>query len=161
MRLHWRAFAVSMLAAFAFDRSPGYTQVERAADGVRPMLSSQTVWQGEHGWCSFSADIVQGRSELSDRCGGAGPFGTASPGPGAEGGRRRTLTDSETATLRKLYEAAQLFEGGYIGADYSPSDLPFQILIVRSSSRNRRAVVMVLTGNPTFSSVLERHCSIG
>ena len=41
--------------------------------------------------------------------------------------------------MRKLYEAAQLFEGGHVGADYSPSDLPFQILIVPSSSRNRRA----------------------
>jgi hypothetical protein len=152
MRLHWRAFAVSMFAAFAFDGSPGYAQVERTAETVRLTLSSQTVWQGEHGWCSFAADIVQGRSELSNRCGGAGPFGTASTRPVAASERRRALTDSETATLRKLYEAAQLFDGGHTGADFSESDLPFQILIARSSAPNRRAVVLVLTGNPTFSS---------
>jgi hypothetical protein len=152
MRLHSRALAVLMFAGFAFDVAPGYTFVQSAGDSVRLTLSSQTVWQGGYGWCAFSAEIVQGRGELSDRCGGAGPFGTASPGAGGGGVRRRTLTDSETTTLRKLYEAARLFEGGHIGADRSAGDLPFHILIVRSTSQDGRAVVLVLTGNPTFSS---------
>lgn len=141
-----------MLAGFAFDVAPAYEQVDRVVDGVRLTLSSQTVWQGQYGWCSFSAEIVQGRGGISDRCGGAGPFGTALPGRGGGGERRRTLADSETATLRKLYKAAQLFEGGHIGADYSARDLPFPILIVRSSSPDRGAVVLVLTGNPTFAT---------
>jgi hypothetical protein len=140
------------LAGFAFDVLPGYTQVQSAADGVSLTLSSQTVWQGEHGWCAFSAEILQGKGGLSYRCGGAGAFGTASPRAGGVGVRRRTLTESETPTQRKLYEAARLFDGGHIGADNSASDLPFLILIVRSTSHDRRAVVLVVTGNPTFSS---------
>src|SRR5215210_3190397 len=117
MRLRCCAFAVLILVGFAFD-VPAGGGVELAAD-VRVTLSSQTVWHGEYGWCTTSAGIVQGRGGVSQRCGGAGPFGTASPGPGASGDRRRTLDDSETATLRKLYEAAHLFEDGHIGADYS------------------------------------------
>jgi hypothetical protein len=152
MRLHSRVLAVLMFAGFAFDVAPGYTLVQSEADGVRLTLSSQTVWQGEHGWCAFSAEIRQGRGGLSDRCGGAGPFGTASPGAGGGGVRQRRLTDSETTTLRKLYEAARLFDGGHIGADHSAGDLPFYVLIVRSTSQDRRAVVLVITGNPTFSS---------
>jgi hypothetical protein len=62
------------------------------------------------------------------------------------------LTDPETATLRKLYEAARLFDGGHIGADKSYSDLPFHILMVRLRSGDQRAVVLVVTGNPTFSN---------
>jgi hypothetical protein len=150
--MRWRAFAVSILAGFVLDGSLGYAQAERAADGVLLTLSSQSVWQGTYGWCSFSAEIEHGRGGVSSRCGGAGPFGTAPPGPGGGDVRRRTLTDSESATLRKLYETAQLFEGGHIGADYSGSDLPFHILIVRTSSKDQRAAVLVLTGNPTFSS---------
>ena len=151
MRLHCRAFVVLMLAGSAFATLPGYAESGPPADEVRLTLSSQTVWQGGYGWCSFTADIVQRRGGVSSRCGGAGPFGTASPGPGASAERRRTLTDSETATLRKLYEEAHLFDGGHIGADHSGSDLPFHILIVLSSPPNR-AVVLVLTGNQTFSS---------
>jgi len=150
--LQCRGFVVLMLAASAFDPARS-TQSERAAEGVRLTLSSETVWQDEYGWYTFSAQIVKGRGSLSSRCGGAGPFGTASPGPGGGGERRRTLTDSETATLRKLYEGARLFEDGHIGADpRGSSDLPFHILIVRSS----RAVVLVVSGNPTFSSGFRR-----
>jgi hypothetical protein len=152
MRLPSRVLAVLMFAECALVVAPGYTLVQSEADGVRLTLSSQTVWQGEYGWCAFSAEILQGRGGLSDRCGGAGPFGTASPGVGGGDVRRQTLTDLETATLRKLYEAARLFDGGHIGADGSASDLPFHILIVRSTSQDRRAVVLVVTGNPTFSS---------
>jgi hypothetical protein len=152
MRLRSRALGVLLLAGFVFDALPAQTRVQSAADGVRLTLSSQTGWQGEHGWCAFSAEILQGRAGLSYRCGGAGPFGTALPGAGGDGVRRRTLTDSETATLHKLYEAARLFDGGHIGSDNSASDLPFHILIVRATSPDRRAVVLVLTGNPTFSS---------
>jgi hypothetical protein len=150
--MNWRAFAVLMLAAFAFQVLPASAQDERAVDGVRLTLSSQTVWQNENHWCSLSAEIARGRGGLSFRCGSAGPFGTAPPGPGAGRERRRTLTESETRTLFKLYEAAQLFEGGHVGADYSGSDLGLFILIVRSSAADRRAVALVLTGNPTFSS---------
>jgi hypothetical protein len=129
----------------------GHTQ-NQTADDVRLTLSSQTVWQGEEGWCSFAAELFQGKGALSYRCGGAGPFGTASPGPGGGSVRRRMLTDPETATLRKLYEAARLFDGGHIGADKSYSDLPFHILMVRLRSGDQRAVVLVVTGNPTFSN---------
>lgn len=144
MRLHCCAFGVLIAVGFAFDGLPG-ERVEQAAD-VRLTLSFQTVWGGDYNWCTTSAEIVHGRGGISYRCGGAGPFGTASPAPGARVWRR-TLDDSETATLHKLYEAAHLFEGGHIGADYSGSDLPFYILIVRSD----QAVVLVATGNPTFS----------
>jgi hypothetical protein len=152
MRLHSHALGVLVLAGFACDVLPGYTQVQSVTDGVRLTLSSQTVWQGENGWCAFSAEILQGRGGLSYRCGGAGPYGTASPGDGGGAVRRRTLTDSEIATLSKLYEAARLFDGGHVGADHSAGDLPFHILIVRSTLPDRRAVVLVVTGNPTFSS---------
>jgi hypothetical protein len=151
MRLHCRAFLVLMLAGSAFDTLPRYVQSGPPPDEVRLTLSSQTVWQGQYGWCSFTANIRQSSGAVSSRCGGAGPFGTASPGPGASAAPPRTLTDAEVATLRKLYQAAYLFDGGHIGADYSGSDLPFYILIVRSYPPNR-AVVLVATGNPTFSS---------
>jgi hypothetical protein len=150
--LHSGRLAVLIFAGLGLVVLPGNAQLETAAESVRLTLSSQTVWQGEYGWCAFSADILQGRGGLSFRCGGAGPFGTASPGAAGGSVRRRALTDSETRTLRRLYEAATLFDGGHIGADLSASDLPFLILIVRSTSLDRRAVVLVVTGNPTFSS---------
>jgi hypothetical protein len=152
MSRHSHALAVLMVAGCVYAVLPGYTQVQTTADGVRLTLSSQTVWQGEHGWCAFAAEIFQGRGALSYRCGGAGPFGTASPGAGGGDVRRRALTDPETVTLRKLYEAGRLFDGDHIGADQSAGDLPFHILMVRSTSPDRRAVVLVVTGNPTFSS---------
>lgn len=150
--MHWGAFVVSVVAGLASNILPTSTHIEQATDVVNLTLSSQTVWQDQYGWCSFVAQIGEDKGGISSRCGGAGPFGTSSPGPGAREVRRRTLSDSETTTLRKLYEAAQLFEGGHIGADHSASDLPFFILIVRTSSRGHRAVVVVVTGNPTFSS---------
>jgi hypothetical protein len=154
MRLYCHAFVVLMLAGVTFDALPRYVQSVQSGpspDEVRLTLSSQTVWQGEYGWCSFTTEIVQRRGGVSSRCGGAGPFGNASPGPGASAAGSRTLTDAEAATLRKLYQDANLFDGGHIGADYSGSDLPFYILIVRSYPPNR-AAVLVVTGNPTFSS---------
>ena len=49
-------------------------------------------------------------------------------------------------TLRKLYEDAQLFEGGHVGAHDSGSDLPFHLLIFRDVVQGQRAVALVLTG---------------
>jgi hypothetical protein len=152
MRLRCRAFVVLMLAGANVGGLRRDVQSAPPADEVRLTLSSQTIWQGEYGWCSFSAHLSQSSGAVSSRCGGAGPFGTASPGPGASAAPPRTLTDAEVATLRNLYQAANLFDGGgHVGEDYSGSDLPFYILIVRSSPPNR-AVVLVVTGNPTFSS---------
>ena len=156
-QLHSGALAVLILVEVGLAVSPGHAQVETAAERIRLTLSSQTPWQGEYGWCTLSADILQGsRGGLSYRCGGAGPFGTASPGPAGGGVRQRTLTERETITLRRLYEAATLFEGGHIGADASASDLGFWVLIVRSTALDRqaveRAVVLVVSGNTTFSS---------
>ena len=153
IRRHFHSLALLMAAGCAYTVLSGYTQhTQTTANDVRLTLSSQTVWQGEEGWCAFAAEIFQGRGTLSNRCGNAGPFGAASPGPGAGRGRRRALTDPETVTLRKLHESARLFDGGHIGADLSASDLPFHILMVRSRSPDQRAVVLVVTGNPTFSS---------
>jgi hypothetical protein len=152
MRRHSHALAVLMVAGCGYAVLSGYTQNQTTADDVRLTLSSQTVWQGEDGWCAFAAEIFQGRGALSYRCGGAGPFGTASPGSSGGGVRRRALTDPETVTLRKLYESSRLFDGGHIGADLSASDLPFHILMVRSRLPDQRSVVLVVTGNPTFSS---------
>ena len=59
------ALAVLMLAGLSFDEMPAYGQVKTAADGVHLALSSQTGWQGEHGWCTLSAEIVQDRGGLS------------------------------------------------------------------------------------------------
>jgi hypothetical protein len=58
--LQWGGFVVLTLAASAFDVARS-TQSERAAEGVHLTLSSHTVWQDEYGWCTFSAQIVQGR----------------------------------------------------------------------------------------------------
>ena len=104
------ALAMLILAGVDLVALPGHAQIETAAESVRLTLSSQSVWQGEYGWCTLSADILQGRGGLSFRCGGAGPFGTASPGAAGGSVRRRTLTDSETTTLRRFYDAAALFE---------------------------------------------------
>lgn len=154
MPLSLRGYGLLVWAAVVWNVCPVYAQPQPSADGLQHLsltFRSQTVWQGEYGWCTFSAGIDLGKGGVSFRCGGAGPFGTASPGPGAGEVRRRKLTDSETTTLRNLYEAARLFDDGHIGADYSASDFPFTILIVRSSPPNS-AVVLVLTGNPTFSN---------
>jgi hypothetical protein len=151
MRLYRRVLAVVIVGGLAHIVAAGSSRGQSDANGVRLTLSSQTVWQGEYGWCAFSAQIREGQGGLSYRCGGAGPFGTSSPGADDTAVRQRTLTNSEVSTLRKLYEAARLFDGGHIGADLSASDLPFHILIVRSTSHERRAVVLVPTGNPTFS----------
>ena len=151
LQLH--AFVVLMLAGSACSEGspPRYAQSAPPRDEVRLTLSSQTVWQGQYGWCSRSASIRQSSGGVSGRCGGAGPFGTASPGPGASPERSRTLTDAEVETLRNLYQEAKLFDGGHIGADFSGGDFPFYILIIRSYPPNR-AVVLVVTGNRTFSS---------
>jgi hypothetical protein len=63
--------------------------------------------------------------------------------------RQRALTAAEVQTLRRLCEAAGLFDGGHVGADLSASDIGFEMLIVRT---DRRAVVLVTFGNPTFST---------
>ena len=144
-----------LMSALALGPLPGYAQapqVAKEAEDVRLTLSSQTVWQREYGWCTLSAGIAHGQGGVSYRCGGAGPFGTASPGVGGGTVRRRMLTDSETATLRKLYEEARLFDGGHIGKDYTGSDMPFYILTARSLTPQNQAVVLVTTGNPTFAS---------
>jgi hypothetical protein len=129
-------------------------QAEDSTPNVRLTLSRQTVWQGAYGWCTFSADTSGDKGGISFRCGGGGPFGTASPGSNAHDTRRRSLTGSERATLRQLYQAARLFDGGHIGADFSASDAPFEMLIVRptNGSKNKAAVVLVTLGNATFAS---------
>ena len=141
------------LAGLALAVLPAYAQTRQVqkAEDVRLTLSSQTAWQGEFFWCTLSAEIAHGQGGIAYRCGGAGPFGTASPGVGASAVRRRVLTDSETATLRKLYDEARLFDGGHVGKDYSGSDWPFYILMARSMTPQNQAVVLVTTGNPTFA----------
>jgi hypothetical protein len=132
-----------MLAGSACGEGPPprYAQSAPPRDEVRLTLSSQTVWQGQYGWCSRSASIRQSSGGVSGRCGGAGPFGTASPGPGASPERSRTLTDAEVATLRNLYQEAKLFDGGHIGADFSGGDFPFYILIIPIISAESRCCV--------------------
>lgn len=120
-----------------------------ATERISLTLSSQAVSQGRYGWCTFMAEVDQDRGGVSHRCGGAGPFGTAPPGPAGGTARQRALTAAERITLRQMYEAAKLLEGGHVGADLSHADLPFEILIVRSSES---AVVLVTTGNPSFSN---------
>jgi hypothetical protein len=118
-QLHSRALAVLISVGVGFVVSPGQAQVKTAPESIRLTLSSQTPWQGEPFWCTLSADIHQGRGELSYRCGGTGPFGTTPLGSERGGVRQRALTEQETMTLRSLYEAATLFDGGHIGADLS------------------------------------------
>lgn len=150
-----RAWAVLVLTAFCWQPVRGHTaQADDSAPGVRLTLSRQTVWQGADGWCTFSAEASAARGGISFRCGGGGPFGPASPGSGGGDLRRRALSAAESATLRKLSQAALLFEGGHTGADLSASDLPFEMLVVRPAegSRSRAAVVLVTTGNATFAT---------
>ena len=150
-----RAWAVLVLTLFGWQPVLGRTaQAGDSAPDVRLTLSRQTVWQGAYGWCTFSAGTSGDRGGISFRCGGGGPFGTASPGPGGGAVRQRSLSASEVATLRKLSHAALLFEGGHTGADLSASDVPFEMLIVRPAqgSRSQAAVVLVTTGNPTFAT---------
>lgn len=133
----------------------GGTQAQdpETSEAIRLTLISQTAWQGAYGWCSFIAETRGGTGGVSHRCGGTGPFGTESPGPSGGGLRQRALTVSEVATLRQLYRAAALFDGGHVGADPRGSDLPFEILMVSS---NRGAVVLVTPGNRTFDSGARR-----
>jgi hypothetical protein len=62
------------------------------------------------------------------------------------------LTQRETSTLRELYDAARLFDGDHVGADFSGSDVPFEMLIVRPVFTHGRAVALITTGNATFDS---------
>lgn len=136
-----------LLIAVCCQSVSSQTKIEDSTEEVHLTLSRQTGSQGRYRWCTFIAETWRETGGISSRCGDAGPFGTASPGPGARDPRHRSLTDSERATLRQLYRAASLFDGGHVGADLS-GDLPFQILMVRG----KRAVVLVTTGNPTFTS---------
>lgn len=150
-----RAWSVLVLTVFCWQPVLGrMAQAGDSAPDVRLTLSRQTVWQGAHGWCTFSAATSGDRGAISSRCGGAGPFGTASPGPGGGHVRGRSLSAAERATVRKLSQAALLFEGGHTGADLSASDWPFEMLIVRPAlgSRSQAAEVLVTTGNATFAT---------
>lgn len=135
---------------FGLVNQAGYSQANPpTTERVRLTLSRQTVWQGTYGWCTFTAELVSGKGAVSQRCGGAGPFGTAPPAPHAGSERRRALTDAETSTLSKLYGAARLFDGDYVGKDLGAGDLPFEMLIVRTTNR---AGVLVTLGNPSFAN---------
>jgi hypothetical protein len=150
-----RGWAVLALTVFCCQPVLGRTaHAEDPATDISLTLSSQTVWQGADGWCTFAAETSGNRGGISFRCGGGGPFGTGSPGPGGRAVRRRALSASERAILRKLSQAALLFEGGHTGADLSHADFPFEMLIVRPAggSRSRAAVVLVTTGNATFAT---------
>jgi hypothetical protein len=136
-----------VLTAICCQTVSGQTTPEDPSEELSLTLSRQTGSQGKYRWCTLIAETGRDAGGMSEQCGGAGPFGTSSPGPGARAPRRRALSDSERATLRKLYAAAKLFDGGHVGADFR-SDLPFEILMVRGS----RAVVLVTMGNPTFAS---------
>jgi hypothetical protein len=75
-------------------------------------------------------------------------------GPRAEDARdkgrtqTRRITAEESAALRRLYDAAGLFDGGHVGLDLTANDAMFESLTVRGS----RAVSLVTSGNPTFRS---------
>ena len=80
--MRWRTFAVSMWPGLP-GGSLGHAQAERTADRVHLTLSSQTVWQGTHGWCSFSAEIGQGRGGVFSPlrwCGSSGRHDLAQAG---------------------------------------------------------------------------------
>lgn len=143
---------VPLLFTVALHGGSAHAARQPARDGVRLTLSSQTVWQGATGWCALSVDLTPSAGGISDRCGAAGVFGASPPGPAGGGVRERLLTIAERTSLRTLYEEARLFDGGHIGADQSASDLPFIILMVRPLGGDSRAVVVVVTGNPTFST---------
>jgi hypothetical protein len=101
-----------------------------------------------------SVQFVGDRGGVSYHCGAAGALGPGgSPGYNTKGLRQRALSDAERDTLRQLYRGARLFDGGHVGGDYSVSDFPFLILIVRSlTGMMPPVVVLVLMGNPTFGS---------
>src|SRR5687768_4710942 len=126
-----------LLTLFYLQPVIGQTQPRDAGPNFRLTLNSQAVSQGD-GWCTFSAEVRGDNGGVSNRCGGAP--------------QRRTLSEAERELLRKLYLGARLFDGGHIGADYTASDLPFQMLIVRPvTGTTPPAVILVTTGNATFS----------
>ncbi|HET7618727.1 MAG TPA: hypothetical protein VFK20_09485 [Vicinamibacterales bacterium] len=101
--------SIALAMSFVAGLGVGVEQAN-ATGRVVLTLRSQTVWQRQ-AWCTLTAELEDERGALSYRCGG-----------GRE--RRRTLTPSETTKLRRLYEAANLFDGGHIGADHTDSDVP-------------------------------------
>jgi hypothetical protein len=137
-----------LLIAVCWQTVSGQAKTAGSAEAEHLTLSRQTGSQGRYRWCTLIAETERDTGGVSEQCGGAGPFGTSSPGPGASGPRSRSLTHAERATFRQLYKAARLFDGGHVGADFSEHHLPFEILMVRG----KRAVVLVTLGNPTFAS---------
>jgi hypothetical protein len=125
----------------------GQSQPQRTpVETIQLTLTRQTPWQGLDGWCSFGIELVWNGGGVSWRCGVVDPVEPASRPVRI---RRRELTAAERQTLRRLYEAARLFDGGHVGADLSASDPGFEMLIVRT---DRRAVALVTFGNATFAS---------
>jgi hypothetical protein len=114
---------------------------------VQLTLARQTPWQGADGWCRFSLEVSSSRAGIGERCGPGNPVDSS--WIQHSGTRSRLLTDAERRTALELYDAARLFDGGHIGADFSASDLGFEMLIVRTS---QRAAALVTLGNPTFAS---------
>src|SRR5215216_2089935 len=122
----WAVLLIAICGQIVF----GQTKTEDSSEELYLTLSRQTGSQGMYRWCTLIAATGRDTGRVSEQCGAAGPFGTSSPGPGAIAPHTRSLPASERATLRKLYTAARLFDGGHVGADFR-SDLPFEILMVR------------------------------
>jgi hypothetical protein len=130
----------AVLSAIAIVLSAPPTEGQRKEpDNVRLTLVTHSAWNRPDRWCAFSVETSNGGGDMWRSCGVAGP-------------PPRPLTKTESATVRRLYALAHLFEGGHIGADLTASDVPFFMLTVRSRPGSGPAVALIISGNATFNS---------
>jgi hypothetical protein len=122
-------------------------RLQGTTDAVWLTLSRRSGYPS--GLCRLSVNAFKSGGTASLGC-GISLDALAAIGPSAENSRerRRTLTPAESLELRRLYDAARLFQGRFEGADRTGSDGTFEVLIVRGL----RAVVVVTSGNGSFEA---------
>ncbi len=147
--LRGQSATVVLLAAMvaALNAQPRHAQTERRPaltppDDVLLTLTDHGDGNGPDTWCRFSVEIVGKGGGMSIQCGPGTP-GTPGRAVGVST-RRRSLTEGERATVRRLYTSASLFDGQHVGASQAGSHLSFFMLIVRPADGTGPAVALVV-----------------
>lgn len=135
--------SVVLLATTIVFTAPPTEGQRKDPDNVRLTLVTHSAWNRPDRWCAFSVETSNVGGDMWRSCVVTGP-------------PPRPLTKTESATLRRVYASAQLFEGSHVGADLTGSDMPFYMLTVRSRPGSGPAVALIISGNETFNSGARR-----
>jgi hypothetical protein len=135
------ATAFILAVVLITNAEPSWAQITNVQLSLKREYGGRNLFRE----CRLDVTILEGKGRSGLLC--SRTAGSENPGSVS---RNRDLTASEVGEILKLSGASDLFNGGHVGTDSTAVDGLFETL--RVTEPGRRSVVLVSSGNDTFTS---------